>query len=99
MAISTRSASLRPTYGELIDLFEETERKSPNDEEILFSEFKKLYPMIHVGRPKRFYEIISCIVAPTKRSLIGKPKLALASYRKRTWEPRIRNMSILGAVY
>ena len=94
MAVSTRLALRRPTYGELIDLFEETEGENPNDEDLLVSKFRKLYPKISIGRPRRFYETVSRIVAPTQPSLISKPKLCgspLATYRKRTWKPRIRN--------
>ena len=89
----------KPTYGELIDLLAETEHESPNDEDLLFSKFKTLYPSISVGRPRRFYETVSRIAAPTQPSLIGVPKLCdspLSSYRKRTWEPRIRNRPIPG---
>lgn len=79
----------KPTYGELIDLF----KKSEHNEDLL-SHFKKIYPDISIGRPDRFYETVSRIVAPTQPSALGKPKLCgspLTSYRKRTWEPRIRN--------
>lgn len=84
----------KPTYGELIDLFEEVKHRSPNDEHLLVSEFVKKFPNIPIGRPRRFYETISRLVAPTQPSAIGDPKLIgspLATYRKRTWEPRIRN--------
>lgn len=89
----------KPTYGELIDLYEETERECPNNEDLLYSKFKKIYPKIYIGRPRRFYDTVARIVAPTQPSLIGKRKLygsPLSSYRKRTWEPRIRNPAAPG---
>ena len=89
----------KPTYGELIDIFEEAERECPNNEEVLCSKIKQLYPKIPIGRPRRFYETVSRIVAPTKPSLRGECKLqgsSLTFYRKRTWEPRIRNPGTAG---
>ena len=85
------TASKKPTYGDLIDLFERFER----NEDLLLFHFKKIYPEISIGRPKRFYETVLRIVAPTQPSALGKPKLCgspLTSYRKRTWEPRIRTV-------
>ena len=90
----------KPTYGDLIDIFEESELECPNSEELLCSKFKTLYPNIYIGRPRRFYETVLCIVAPTKPSLRGECKLfgsLLSSYRKRIWEPRIRNPATSGS--
>lgn len=95
MSIAVR----KPTYGELIDIFEETERECPNSEDLLCDKFKAHYPKISIGRPRRFYETVSRIVAPTKPSLRGECKLygsPLASYRKRVWQPRIRNLATAG---
>lgn len=86
-------------YGELIDLLEEVERESPNDENLLYSKFKVMYPKIYVGRPRRFYETITRLAAPTKHSLQGKCSLTgspLTSYRKRIWQPRLRNVGMKG---
>ena len=85
---SSASSPKLPTYGVLIDLLDR------NDEAHLYSEFKSMYPLIPVGRPKRFYETVQRIAAPTRPSLISGPKLhgsPLRSYRRRLWEPRIRN--------
>ena len=93
------SAYEKPTYGELIYLLEEVEQESPNDESLLYSKFKVLYPNIYVGRPRRFYETLTRLAAPTKSSLRGKVSLTgspLTSYRKRTWQPRLRNLAIKG---
>lgn len=79
----------KPTYGELIDLFEVT--TSADD---LYEKFHDQYPNIKVGRVDRFFDTVSRITAPTKPSLTGKCSLTgspLISYRKRHWEPRIRN--------
>ena len=89
----------KPSYGELIDLFEETKH---GGEEFLCSKFRNLYPEIYIGRPRRFYETVQRIAAPTKASLRGESKLQgsqLASYRKRSWEPRIRNQPKTGKSY
>ena len=85
----------KPTYGELIDLLEEVDVENPNDENLLYSKFKALYPNIYVGRPRRFYETVSRLAAPTKNSLRGNASLTgspLGSYRKRVWQPRLRNL-------
>ena len=82
-------------------MFEETEQECPNSEELLCSKFKRLYPNIYIGRPRRFYETVSRIIAPTKPSLRGECKLSgspLSSYQKRIWEPRIRNQAASGSV-
>ena len=94
MAAKTRSSSARPTYGELIDIFNEVQRSSHNDENCLLSEFRKYYPKCPIGRPRRFFETVQRIAAPTQPSLISQPKLSgspLQSYRKRVWQPRVRN--------
>lgn len=76
----------KPTYGELIDLFMECEGP-----DILL---RKKFPNLRVGRPGHFYETVSRIAAPTKRTkLIGSP---LSTYRKRLWEPRVRNIRSRG---
>ena len=92
-------ADKKPTYGELIDLLEEVERESPNDENLLCSKFKMLYPKFYVGRPRRFYETVSRLAAPTKNSLRGHTSLTgspLCSYRRRLWQPRLRNLAVKG---
>lgn len=89
-------AATKPTYGELIDIFTEVERDHPNDGGLLSSKVHELYPTIPIGRPSRFYDTVQRIVGPTRPSLIGESKLVgspLASYRKRVWEPRLRNSS------
>ena len=97
---STLNVAVRkPTYGELIDIFEDSEQECPNNEELLCFKFHRLYPHIYIGRPRQFYETVSRIVAPTKPSLRGDCKLfgsQLSSYRKRVWEPRIRNLPVPG---
>lgn len=40
----------KPTYGDLIDLFEQSE----HDEDILLFQFKKIFPKVSIGRPKDF---------------------------------------------
>ena len=92
------AANKKPTYGELIDLLEEVEHESPNNENLLYSKFKVLYPKIYIGRPRRFYETVTRLAAPTKSSLrksnlTGSP---LTSYRKRIWQPRLRNLGSKG---
>ena len=55
--------------------------------------------MVPIGRPSRFYETVDRIVAPTQPSILGTIKLQgspLQTYRKRVWEPRIRNSSAEG---
>ena len=87
-------AGRSPTYGELIDLFEEKEHECTNNEGLLCSKFRKLYPKIYIGRPRRFYDTVTHIVEPTRPSLRGESRLSgspLCSYRRRTWEPRIWN--------
>ena len=77
------SAYKKPTYGELIDLLEEVEQESPNNESLLYSKFQVLYPNIYVGHPRRFYETLTCLAAPTKSSLREKVSLTgslLTSY-------------------
>ena len=93
-------ATRRPTYGELIDLLEKSEKEAPSDYEALCSKFQQLYPHIRIARPKRFYDTVSRITAPTKPSSKGDSKLCgspLATYRKREWIPRVRNTT--GMVY
>lgn len=90
------TASRKPTYGELIDLLSDAERKcdKENVPEVLYHEFTQQYPHIYVGRPKRLYDTVARIAAPTRPSLRGETKLIgspLSSYRKRKWIPRIRN--------
>ena len=90
------TASTKPTYGELIDLFTKIERESPNDAILLSFKFHKAYPTVPIGRPSRVYDTVQRIVGPTRPSLRGEAKLVgspLASYRKRVWEPRVRNSS------
>ena len=88
------SASRLPTYGELIDLLKNSEKDAPSDCDALCSMFQQLYPHIKISRPKRFYDTVNRIAAPTKPSSKGDSKLCgspLVSYRKRVWKPRVRN--------
>lgn len=97
--IFSYTAAKKPTYGELIDMYDEVQYESPENEDLLCSKFRLLYPNIRVGRPRRFYETVMRIAAPTKPSLRGKSKLngsPLFSYRRRIWEPRIRNQPVAG---
>ena len=83
-------------------IFLESERECQGNEDLLCTKFKKLFPKIYIGCPRRFYETVMCIVAPTRPSLRGKSRLSglqLSSYWKRTWEPRIRNLSAIGEDY
>lgn len=85
----------KSTYGELIDLFDEA-----LDSDDLCAKFKSRYPEIKIGR--RFYDTVSRIASPTKPSLTGKCSITgtqLATYRRRTWEPRIRNDSGKSRMY
>lgn len=87
----------KPTYGDLIDLFEETEHECRGNEDLLCTKFRMIYP--DIGRPRRFYETVKRIVAPTQPSLRGESRLSgspLSSYRRRTWQPRIRNQPATG---
>ena len=62
--------------------------------DLLCTEICRRYPGISVGRPSRLFDTIQRIVGPTRPSLRGTAKLTgspLASYRRRVWEPRIRN--------
>ena len=64
MAISTAA----PMYGELIDLYEQTEHEAGLDidfADYLVQKFKNIYPDIYIGCPKQFYERLQQIVAPT----------------------------------
>ena len=88
------SASRLPAYGELIDLLENSEKDAPSDCDALCSMFQQLYPHIKISRPKRFYDTVNGIAAPTKPSSKGDSKLCgspLVSYRKRVWKPQVRN--------
>ena len=86
-----------PTYGELIDLLDDSEKNcslSDNVSDILYSKFKDTYPGISIGRCKRFHATVMRIAAPTRSSLRGPSKLCgspLTCYRKKKWIPRIRN--------
>ena len=81
-----------PSYGELIDLYLKFEGEADIGQ-LLRSELCRLYPALSISRSSRFLNTVQRIVAPTRPSLLGPAKLTgspLASYRKRTWEPRIR---------
>ena len=52
------SGSKNPTYGELIDLLEESEYESPNNENLLYAKFKARYPKVYMGRPRRFHKTV-----------------------------------------
>ena len=62
-------AARRPTYGELIDLFEE----SSSNEELLFAKFKTQYPTVHIGRPKRFHDTVNYLKAELIFSFKNSP--------------------------
>lgn len=88
------TASRKPTYGELIDLLESSEKEAPSDYAVLCAKFQEMYPHIRIARPQRFYDTVSRIAAPTKPSSRGEGKLygsPLATYRRREWVPRVRN--------
>ena len=73
--VYTAVAVRKPTYGELIDMFEESESECQGNEDLLCSKFRKLFPKIYIGRPRRFYETVMRIVAPTRPSLRGASHL------------------------
>ena len=86
--------SKMPSYGELIDMLSFAEQSRQDVANVLLDTFKQQYPYIYIGRPKRLFETVSRIAAPTKQSTRGEPKLSgspLLSCRKRQWIPRIRN--------
>ena len=83
----------KPIYGELIDLFEQ----SDNAEQLLsnflisFSDMKS-----QIGRTDSFWDTVKRLAAPSQPSLTGKIALEgtqLSQYRSKTWEPRIRNQT------
>ena len=88
----------KPTYGELIDIFERLDGQ-PNAPDMLSAEITKRNPGLSVSRPSRL-DTVKRIAGPTLPSLRGATKLTkltgspLASYRKGNWEPRIRNPGI-----
>ena len=89
------------TNGEIIDLYEQCECEASITEadyaDHLFQKFKRIYPHIYIGRPRRFYERVQQIVAPTRPSLKGESCLkesdAISSYREKVWKPRIRTFA------
>ena len=86
----------RPTFGELIDMYEEFEWQT-YAANLLCSKVSRQYSSLSIGRPSRFYDTVQRIVGPTKPSLRGEAKLTgspLASYRRRVYEPHIRNKGI-----
>lgn len=86
---STAFQGALPTYGALIDMFEEF----GSDQYLLCAEISKQFPCISIKRPGRLVDTITRIAAPTKPSLNRVSKLTgspLRSYRERTWEPRVR---------
>ena len=81
-----------PTYGELIDTFEEVEG-FPDAADLLCAKLCKRHPNIKVGRPSRLLDTAKRLIAPTRPNMLGPAKLTgspLAHYRRRVWEPRIR---------
>ena len=89
----------KPTYGELIDLFEQ----SDNAEQLL-SNFLISFPDMksQIGRTDRFWNTVKRLAAPSQPSLTGKIALEgtqLSHYRSKTWEPRIRNKTGLWWLY
>lgn len=82
-----------PTYGHLIDLYQQYEEQI-DARDILYAEVGRQYPQLSIGQPSRFYDMVERIVGPIKPSLCEEAKLTglpLASYRQRTWKPHIRN--------
>ena len=95
------AASNQPTYGDLIDLFEEVEAESYNDEHLLCSKFQRLYPSISIGRPRRFFETVERIMAPVRPSTRGDAALKgspLSTYRNRVWMSRVRYSTLRGII-
>lgn len=91
--MSGREDGTKPMYGDLVDIFERFEGQ-PDVQDLLFAEVCKCYPNVTVSCPSRFYDTIRRLVAPTRPSLHGEAKLTgspLASYRRRVWQPRVRN--------
>ena len=66
-----KPAGALPTYGELIDLFEEF----GSDHHLLCAEISKQFPSISIKHPGCVADTITRIVAPTKRSLNGTLKV------------------------
>ena len=83
-----------PTYGDIIDLFEECESVAPANATHFSAVFKECYPHFKVERPGRLYDTVKRIVAPTHPSIRSNRATLrgtqLQSYRKRAWIPRIR---------
>ena len=69
------SITVKPTYGDLIDLYEEFEDcvKATGDSisELLFSKFQCCYPSVGISHPKQLYDTINQFVVPTRPLLIG----------------------------
>lgn len=89
-----------PTYGELIDLLTELERR-PNTVDLLCSEICQRYLNISVSHSTRLFDTIKRIAGPTRPSLRGQAKLTgspLAAYRKRVWKPRTRTIQTPGNI-
>ena len=89
-----------PTYKELIELLDEVESldlgPSRSTAEVLTSRFCDSYPLIKIGRPRRFLETVQRISGPIKN---GKLKgSSRRSYLKRQWIPRTRNTLAQGTV-
>ena len=102
--IREMSAHKGPTYGELLEMLKNAERKASQStingctSQILINELKDSYPDIPIGRPGRFLDTVKRIAAPT---LTGKGKLEgipLRSYLRRQWTPRIRNTTTQGII-
>ena len=61
-----------------------------SDHHLLCAEISKKFPSISIKLPGRVADTITCIVAPTKRSLNGTLKLIgspLRTYRQCIWKP------------
>ena len=77
------------SYGDLIDLYE-----SAANDDIFIKKFNEAFPSYNLSRPKRLIETVQRIVAPTRPSLRGPPKLngsSLLTYRQRLWKPQVPN--------
>jgi len=90
---------MMPSYGELIDLLPDAERESKKHApELLCGKVRQRYPHVSIGRPARFFDTVTRLAAPTRPSLIGRPKLCespLSSYWERDWIPRAQQETFI----
>ena len=96
---NARQEEATVTYGDLIDLYESVmisadSAEGKQSQDLFVERMHESFPGYYLSRPKRFIETVQRIVAPTRPSLRGPPKLSgspLSTYRKRTWKPRVPN--------